>query len=136
MQFGKDYVLKYNLAIWSHCHVHPRSISHSICLYLSCVQRTLTHSMEKNFSWPETSVQRLKIRPHHTLPPPVSVFVISLCLTIALACRDVNKVRIRGLSQRTLIIGGSISVWLTSCLTDLDSTKQANQLLIRHKQSS
>ena len=31
---------------------------------------------------------------------------------------------------------GTITVWLTSCLTGLDLTKQVNLLLIQHKQSS
>ena len=39
-------------------------------------------------------------------------------------------------NQRTLTIGGSITVWLTSCLTGLDLTKQVKLLLIEHKQSS
>ena len=38
--------------------------------------------------------------------------------------------------QRTLTIGGSISVQLTSCLTGLDSTKKVNLLPIQHEQSS
>jgi len=39
-------------------------------------------------------------------------------------------------NQRTLTIGGSITVWLTSCLTGLDLTKQVNKLLNLHKKSS
>ena len=31
---------------------------------------------------------------------------------------------------------GSITVWLTSCLTGLDMTKQAKLMLIKHEQSS
>ena len=31
---------------------------------------------------------------------------------------------------------GSITIWLTSCLTCLNSTKQVNMLIIQHKQSS
>ena len=40
--------------------------------------------------------------------------------------------------QRTLayFVRGSITVWLTSCLTGLDLAKQVNLLLIKHKQSS
>ena len=39
--------------------------------------------------------------------------------------------------QRTLTysVRGSITVWLTSCLTGLDLDKQENLLLIKHKQS-
>ena len=41
-------------------------------------------------------------------------------------------------SQRTLLyfVKGSITVRLTSCLTGLDSTKQFDVFLIRHKQST
>ena len=40
--------------------------------------------------------------------------------------------------QKTLtyFVRGSITARLTSCLTGLDSTNQANMLLIQHKQSS
>ena len=40
--------------------------------------------------------------------------------------------------QRTLtyFVRGCITVWLTSCLTGLDLTKQVNLFLIKHKQSS
>ena len=40
--------------------------------------------------------------------------------------------------QRTLayFVMGSITVWLTSGLTGLDSTKLVNIYLIQHKQSS
>ena len=37
---------------------------------------------------------------------------------------------------RTLTIGGSISVRLTSCFTGLDLTKQVKLLFMPHKQSS
>ena len=37
-------------------------------------------------------------------------------------------------SQRTLVIGGSITVRLTSFLTGLNSTKQVQLMLIQHKQ--
>ena len=40
------------------------------------------------------------------------------------------------LGQRTLTVGGSITVQLTSCFTSLESTKQVKMLLIQHKQSS
>ena len=39
-------------------------------------------------------------------------------------------------NQRTLTIGGSITVLLTSCLTGLDLTQQVKLLLIKFKQSS
>ena len=35
--------------------------------------------------------------------------------------------------QRTLTIGGSITVWQTSCLTGLNSTKQVKPMLIQRK---
>ena len=38
--------------------------------------------------------------------------------------------------QRTLSIGGSITVHLTSCLTGLDLTKQVKRLFVPLKQSS
>ena len=40
--------------------------------------------------------------------------------------------------QRTLtyFIRGTITVWLTTCLTGLDLAKQVNMLLIKHKQSN
>ena len=38
--------------------------------------------------------------------------------------------------QRTLTIGGSITVWLTSYLTGVESTKQVKLILIQQKQSS
>ena len=38
--------------------------------------------------------------------------------------------------ETTLPNGGRITVWLTSCLTSLDSTKQAKMMLIQHKQRS
>ena len=38
--------------------------------------------------------------------------------------------------QRTLTIGGSITVQLTFSLTGLDSAKQLKLMLIHHKQSS
>ena len=41
-----------------------------------------------------------------------------------------SQVAIRLLVQRTLTIGGSITVWLTSCLTGLDLTKQVKLFLI------
>ena len=40
------------------------------------------------------------------------------------------------INQRTLTIGGSITVRLTSCLTGVDWTKQVKVMLIQHKQSS
>ena len=40
----------------------------------------------------------------------------------------------RWLDQRTLTIGGCITVRLTSCLTGLNSTNQVKLLLIQHKQ--
>ena len=43
---------------------------------------------------------------------------------------------VKNFGQRTLTMGGSITVWPTSCLTGLDLTKQVNLLLIQHKQSS
>ena len=33
-------------------------------------------------------------------------------------------------------IGGSMTVWLTSCITGLDQTKQVKLMLIQHKQNS
>ena len=36
----------------------------------------------------------------------------------------------------TYFVRGSITVWLTSCQTGLDLTKQVNMLLIQHEQSS
>ena len=42
---------------------------------------------------------------------------------------------LRGFVQRTLTIGGSITVSLTSCLTGLDLTIQVNLLFIQHKES-
>ena len=44
--------------------------------------------------------------------------------------------RRRVFTQRTLTIGGSIIVRLTSCLSSSDLTKQLNVLFIQHKQSS
>ena len=41
----------------------------------------------------------------------------------------------RDRKQRTLNIGGSITVWLTFCLTGLDLTKPVKQLLIQHRKS-
>ena len=43
----------------------------------------------------------------------------------------------KDMEQRTLtcLVKGMITVWLTSCLTGLDSTKQVNILLIQYKQS-
>ena len=38
--------------------------------------------------------------------------------------------------QRTLTMAGSITLWLTPCLTGLHWTKQLKLLLIQHKQSS
>ena len=38
--------------------------------------------------------------------------------------------------QRTLTIGGSITVQMTTCLTGLDLTKQVKLLFIQHKQRS
>ena len=45
-------------------------------------------------------------------------------------------ISIFSLNQRTLTIGESIFVWLTSCLTCLDLTKQVKLLFNRPKQSS
>ena len=39
-------------------------------------------------------------------------------------------------NQRTLTIGGSINVQLTSCLTGLDLTKQGMLMLIQQKQAA
>ena len=39
-------------------------------------------------------------------------------------------------NQRTLTIGGSITVWLNSFLTGLDLTQQVKLLFIQHKQNS
>ena len=43
---------------------------------------------------------------------------------------------ILALHQRALRIGRSITVWLTSCLTGFDLTKQVKLMLMQHKQSS
>ena len=39
-------------------------------------------------------------------------------------------------AENTYFIRASITVWLTLCLTGLDSTKFVNLYLIQHKQSS
>ena len=36
----------------------------------------------------------------------------------------------------TYFLRGSITVWLTSCLTGLDLNKRVNMLIIQHKQSN
>ena len=42
----------------------------------------------------------------------------------------------QSLNQRTLVLGGSITVWLTSGLSGLDLTKKVKLMFIKHKQSS
>ena len=43
---------------------------------------------------------------------------------------------LQNFEQRTLNIGGSITVWLTTCLTGLYLTKQVNMLLINRSKEA
>ena len=53
-------------------------------------------------------------------------------------CSGLSSLKGQQKNQRTLtyFLRGSITVWLTKCLTGLDLAKQVNLLLIKHKQNS
>ena len=51
-------------------------------------------------------------------------------------CCVLSSTLARSIIQRTLTLGGSVTVQLTSCLTGYYMTKRVNMLLIKHNQSS
>ena len=48
----------------------------------------------------------------------------------------VTLAKILKIYKKTITLGGKITVWLTSCFTGLDLTKQVKLLLIQHKKAS
>ena len=77
----------------------------------------------------------------HPLTPIPTNFHLLTCLSLTLTNENVEHFfrYICTHSTNTITSSsreGSITVWLTSCLTGLDLTKQVIMLLIQHKQSS